>query len=240
MKVICTSGFFNPIHIGHLECLESAKKQGDYLLVFVDSDRKAIIKNGYTFMHEEERLKIVKALKCVDEAVIIDTSIAEALEKYKPNVFFKGGDRTIDTLPKEELDVCAKNNIQIICEGEKIQASSSLIDKTSVIKPWGKYNVLHQGLGFVVKKLTINPHCKISLQYHNHRSEYWTVQKGIVNVIVNENITTLRDGGSIFVPEKAIHRIMNHSDDIAEIIEVQYGKCDELDIVRIGDDYNRI
>jgi mannose-6-phosphate isomerase-like protein (cupin superfamily) len=192
-------------------------------------------------MPENERAEIIRNIKFVDEVIIIDTSIAEALEKYKPNVFFKGGDRTIDTLPKEELDICAKFNIDIICEGEKIQASSSLIDKTSVIKPWGKYNILHQGLGFVVKKLTINPKSMISLQYHNHRSEYWTVQKGIVNVIVNENITTLQVGDSIFVPEKAIHRLMNHSEDIVEIIEVQFGKCcDELDIVRIGDDYNRI
>jgi D-beta-D-heptose 7-phosphate kinase/D-beta-D-heptose 1-phosphate adenosyltransferase len=240
MKKVCTSGYYDYMHLGHVESFKMAKQLGDYLIVFVDSDNRAIRKKGFVFMPENERAEIIRNIKWVDEVIIIDTSIAEALEKHKPNVFFKGGDRTIDTLPKEELDICTKFNIEIVCEGEKIQASSSLIDKTSVIKPWGKYNLLHQGLGFVVKKLTINPHCKISLQYHNHRSEYWTVQKGIVNVIVNENITTLRDGGSIFVPEKAIHRIMNHSDDIAEIIEIQYGKCDELDIVRIGDDYNRI
>ena len=237
---VCTSGFFDNLHLGHVESFRLAHQYGYRLIVFVDSDRKAILKKGFVVMPEHERAALIRSIKYVDEAVIIDTSIAEALEKYVPDVFYKGGDRTIDNLPLEEIEVCKRNNINIICEGSKIQASSLLLDKTSIIKPWGKYNVLSQGLGYVVKKLTINPHCQISLQYNKFRSEYWTVQKGEVDILLNYEKLKLSKGDSLFVDKEVVHRISNNCDDILEIIEVQTGNCDELDIVRLEDDFGRI
>jgi cytidyltransferase-like protein len=240
MKIVATSGYYDYVHCGHLESFNLAKQLGDYLVVFVDSDNKAIKKKGFVIMPENERAEIIRNIKCVDEVIVIDSPISEALEKYKPNIFAKGGDRTIDNLPQDELDVCKKNNIEIVCGlGNKIQASSKLIDKTSVTKPWGKYNVITQGLGYLIKKITINPHSKISLQYHNNRSEYWTVQSGEITALLDYEPVVLIKSQSIFIPIQSVHRMVNDSDDVAEIIEVQIGITDELDIVRIEDDYNR-
>ena len=130
-RMIATSGNFDPFHAGHLECLKRAKAIGDKLIVFVDSDRRVMEKKGFVFMNENDRLGIIRAIKYVDEAYIVDTSIADALVKFGDivDVFAKGGDRTIATLPKEEVMACTKHNITIIDElGDKIQASSDLLE----------------------------------------------------------------------------------------------------------------
>ena len=74
MKIVATSGYFDPLHVGHLECLELAKELGDKLIVIVNSDLQARLKKGKPFMNEQDRLKIVSALKCVDE-VFLEESI---------------------------------------------------------------------------------------------------------------------------------------------------------------------
>ena len=65
-RVVVVSGYFNPIHSGHLDYLEQAKKLGDYLVVIVNSDKQVEMKGSDPFMNEYERLKIVRALRCVD------------------------------------------------------------------------------------------------------------------------------------------------------------------------------
>jgi glycerol-3-phosphate cytidylyltransferase-like family protein len=74
-------------------------------------------------------------IKWVDEVIVVDTSIAEALEQHKPNVFAKGGDRTVENLPSEEIEVCKKYGIDIVCNlGDKIQSSSELVERYHRIK----------------------------------------------------------------------------------------------------------
>ena len=75
MKVVATSGYFDPLHVGHLECLELAFKLGDKLIVIVNSDFQAKLKKGESFMNESDRMKIVAALKCVDEVFFLLTKI---------------------------------------------------------------------------------------------------------------------------------------------------------------------
>lgn len=128
MKIVVTSMMADPFHVGHLECLERAKELGGYLLVLVDSDEAVIAKKGYVFMPHLERVAIINALKCVDAAIPIYQPVAEMLKLIKPAVFAKGGDRTIDNLPQEELDVCKEYDIKIVCGlGAKIQSSSELV-----------------------------------------------------------------------------------------------------------------
>jgi D-beta-D-heptose 7-phosphate kinase/D-beta-D-heptose 1-phosphate adenosyltransferase len=80
-------------------------------------------------MPEKQRLQIIKAIRYVDDAVIVYSSIADVLKIYRPAIFAKGGDRTMNNLPKEEIDICKKYNIEIICGlGNKIQSSSWLLD----------------------------------------------------------------------------------------------------------------
>ena len=128
MKVVVTSGYFDPLHVGHLECLELAKELGDKLIVIVNSDLQAKLKKGKSFMNEQDRLKIVSALKCVDEVFLSidkDKSQCESLKYLKPDIFAKGGDRTSDEIP--ESKICNEFNIKIIDGlGAKIRSSSEL------------------------------------------------------------------------------------------------------------------
>ena len=128
MKIVATSGYFDPLHVGHLECLELAKNLGDKLIVIVNSDLQAKLKKGKSFMNEKDRMRIVSALKCVDEVFLSidkDKSQCESLRHLKPTIFAKGGDRTSGEIP--ESKVCKELNIQIIDGlGEKIRSSSEL------------------------------------------------------------------------------------------------------------------
>ncbi|MDP3093314.1 MAG: adenylyltransferase/cytidyltransferase family protein [bacterium] len=97
MKIVVASGYFNPIHIGHLKYLRGAKKLGDKLIVIVNNDEQVKLKGSAPFMIGKEKFEIVKAIKWVDEAVLsIDKhrTVIKTLEKIKPNIFTRGGDLT--------------------------------------------------------------------------------------------------------------------------------------------------
>lgn len=127
--VVAFSGYFNPLHVGHIEGLELAKKLGDKLIVIVNNDKQAILKNGKEFMPFKERIEIVKALRCVDEvfpSIDEDRTVCRSLAVVKPDIFAKGGDRTAGEIP--EGPICRELGIKIVDGlGAKIQASSELI-----------------------------------------------------------------------------------------------------------------
>lgn len=116
----------------------------------------------------------------------------------------------------------------------KYDAPKSLDTLTSHSRPWGSWHVLEVDQGYKVKRLMILPDQAISLQYHNHRSEHWTIVQGEGKVIVDGNIFTIRKGESFHVPKMALHKVMNtHLTETLIAIEVQMGDiCSEDDIVR--------
>ena len=128
-SVVVASGYFDPIHVGHIEYLELAKTMGDKLVVIVNNDWQAALKKGKSFMKETDRLKIVSSLKCVDEVFLSidkDKTVCKSLEIINPDIFAKGGDRFSDEIP--ESKICEKLNIDIIDGlGEKIRSSSLII-----------------------------------------------------------------------------------------------------------------
>ena len=128
MKIVATSGYFDPLHVGHLECLKLARELGDKLIVIINNDLQAKLKKGKSFMSQEDRMKIVGALACVDEVFLSidnDKTQCESLKYLKPNIFAKGGDRMTDEIP--EAKVCSDLGIKIIDGlGEKIRSSSSM------------------------------------------------------------------------------------------------------------------
>lgn len=141
MKVVITSGFFNPLHVGHLNLMREAKKLGDFLVVILNNDQQVKIKGSVSFMSEKERLEIISDLRYVDEVFLSiddDISISKSLEniakKYKDNqlIFAKGGDRSIGNLPDSEKKVCKDFDIEIVSNvgGGKVQSSSWLINNT--------------------------------------------------------------------------------------------------------------
>lgn len=128
MKKVAVSGYFDPIHVGHLEYLRLAKELGDYLIVIVNNDHQCELKKGKSFMAEEDRVEIVKALGIVDEvflAVDKDRSVCASLERLRPDIFANGGDRSVGEIP--ESKVMEKYNIEMVDGlGDKIRSSSSL------------------------------------------------------------------------------------------------------------------
>ena len=123
---VITCGYFDPIHVGHIEYLEKAKALGDYLIVIVNNDKQAKIKKGKSFMSENDRAKIVSSLKCVDEVIIAideDSSCCKTIEKLKPDILAKGGDRFANEIPEKKI--CDQLNIRIVDGlGDKIRSSS--------------------------------------------------------------------------------------------------------------------
>ena len=128
MKIVVTSGYFDPLHVGHLECLELARELGDKLIVIINNDLQAKLKKGKSFMNQEDRMKIIAALACVDEVFLSidkDKTQCESLRHLNPTIFAKGGDRTSKEIP--EAKVCKELDIQIIDGlGAKIRSSSKL------------------------------------------------------------------------------------------------------------------
>ena len=125
---IAVSGYFDPIHVGHLEYLKMAKSLGDILVVIVNNNQQCVLKKGKFFMDENDRLEIVKAIKYVDEVVLsvdLDKTVCKSLELIRPNIFANGGDRSTEEVP--ETSVCKKYKIKMVDGlGEKIRSSSSL------------------------------------------------------------------------------------------------------------------
>ena len=125
---VAVSGYFDPIHIGHLEYLRMAKELGDSLVVIVNNNQQCKLKKGKHFMDENDRVEIVKALRFVDEVFLSvdnDRTVCKSLEEIKPDIFANGGDRATSEIP--ETPVCKKFNIKMVDGlGDKIRSSSSL------------------------------------------------------------------------------------------------------------------
>ena len=138
MDIIIVSGYFNPLHKGHIEYFEKSREHGDSLVVIVNNDLQRELKGSKEFQKEDERLLIVNSLKVVDEVFLsIDTdrTVRETLRmihEHYPNdnlYFANGGDQNNDIIPEREI--CEELGIGLIDGlGEKIQSSSWLLKKS--------------------------------------------------------------------------------------------------------------
>jgi D-beta-D-heptose 7-phosphate kinase/D-beta-D-heptose 1-phosphate adenosyltransferase len=132
-KIVCCSGYFSPLHKGHIEYLERSKSLGDKLVVIVNNDHQSFLKKGSSFITENERLDIIRSLKCVDYAVLSideDRTVCKTLECVRPDIFTNGGDQFNESIP--EKSTCEKLGIQIVDGlGDKIQSSSWLLANIS-------------------------------------------------------------------------------------------------------------
>ena len=137
-KIIIVSGYFNPIHKGHLEYFIHAKEKGDLLFVIVNSDHQRNLKGSKEFQKEDERLFIVKHIKEVDQAFISidqDRTVCKTLEMLHAQFgkthhlsFANGGDQNNNSIP--EVPICQELGIELIDGlGQKIQSSSWLLNK---------------------------------------------------------------------------------------------------------------
>ena len=109
-----------------------------------------------------------------------------------------------------------------------------------VNRPWGWYDSVDEGERFKVKRIQVKPGASLSLQMHHHRAEHWIVVKGIAEITNGDQVITLHENQSTYIPQGQTHRLANPGTEPLEIIEVQSGSyLGEDDIVRFEDTYGR-
>lgn len=233
---------------------ERARTLGDKLVVIINNDNWLRAKKGFVFMPQKERAEIIRAFPFVDKVVLtdhkkddVDRSVCRALEKIKPAIFANGGDRSAKNIPEYRL--CKKLGIKMVFnvgDGGKVQSSSWMIRDASKnfmrsVRPWGEFYGWNEGKRWYLKTIHIKPGKRLSLQYHRHRSELWTLVEGDATATIHVNgrevRTALEIGRPVTVPLQAVHRLESKKGGV--IVEVALGDFDEADIVRIEDDHGR-
>jgi len=145
MKYAIVSGYFNPLHVGHLDYMEAAKALADKLIVIVNNDHQVTLKGSTPFMNQSDRLKIIKALRYVDRVYIstdkdgsVLGTLKHVLVQNQANgrnsfIFCNGGDRSDTNTPEERL--CRSNSYHLTSVynvgGEKRQSSSEIISRAA-------------------------------------------------------------------------------------------------------------
>lgn len=137
-KIVVIAGGFDPIHGGHIDHIRQAKALGDWLIVITHPDDVLERKKGYCLTPLKDRIAILTALRAVDEVIVSldgDGTVARTLEwlyvaLLEDFIFAKGGDRTPDNMPENEVKVCQKNNIEIVYgKGAVLNSSQDLVRK---------------------------------------------------------------------------------------------------------------
>ena len=144
---------------------------------------------------------------------------------------------------KDSVLVAGRNysqHVKLVVERLKEELRTESDHHKQVFRPWGKHEPIDSGAQYQVKRLTVKPGAKLSLQRHRHRAEHWVVVSGVAKVTNGSNTFLLRENESTFIPKGAIHSLENPGEITLEVIEVQSGDYfGEDDIERLEDRYGR-
>ena len=155
-----------------------------------------------------------------------------------------GVDELVIVSTKDVLVVAHKDNVQnvkIVAEKIKSESRAEWELHREVYRPWGKYDSIDSGERYQVKRITVKPGAKLSVQMHHHRSEHWVVVSGIAEVTNGEKMFILSENESTYIPLGVVHSLENPGKAPLEIIEIQSGSyLGEDDIVRFKDIYGRV
>jgi mannose-1-phosphate guanylyltransferase/mannose-6-phosphate isomerase len=163
-----------------------------------------------------------------------------------------GDRRLVATIGLTDMVVVDTPDATLVCPKSRAQEVKQLVDilkkqkapehleHLTVQRPWGSYTILEEGPGYKVKRVTVKPGGRLSLQLHHRRSEHWVVITGTARVTRGEEVFDLKVGHSTEIPVETPHRLENPGHETVHIIEVQNGPyLGEDDIVRFQDDYGR-
>ena len=128
-KIVVASGYFDPLHYGHIEYLQRSRELGDKLIVIVNNDGQSRLKKGFVVMPAKERVKLVRELECVDmaiESIDEDRTVCRTLAILHPHIFANGGDQFNNKIP--ESVVCTDLEIKLVDNlGGKVQSSRWIV-----------------------------------------------------------------------------------------------------------------
>lgn len=129
MTIVVVAGNFFPLHDGHIDHLEKARKLGSYLIAIIGSDDYLRARNKPIYLSLENRKKQLKAwADAVIEVIDTDGTCARTLRMLQPDIFVKGGDRTPNNMPENELKVCEEIGCDIVYGvGDLLNSSSEII-----------------------------------------------------------------------------------------------------------------
>lgn len=135
----------------------------------------------------------------------------------------------------------ASQSVKNVVEQLKAEKRPEFEFHREVYRPWGSYDSIDSGDRFQVKRITVKPGEKLSVQMHHHRAEHWIVVSGSANVTINDNTQLVTENQSVYIPIGAVHALENPGKIPLELIEVQSGAyLGEDDIVRFSDRYGRV
>jgi mannose-1-phosphate guanylyltransferase/mannose-6-phosphate isomerase len=179
--------------------------------------------------------------------------IGDAVTEDTSGCYVRGDGPLVAALGVEDLIITASSDVVLVTSRKRDQDVGKLVERLkanghraatqthSVHRPWGYYQSIHAGDRFQVKRITVNPGAKLSLQKHFHRAEHWVVVNGTAIVTRDDEEVLLRENESIFVPLGCLHRLENPGKVPLNLIEVQSGTyLGEDDIVRVQDIYHRV
>ena len=215
----------------------------------------------YAVMEHEKNIKLYPlsvnwndvgswdAVAEINETNNLNEKIIE-IDSY--NNFIRSEKRTIATIGVQDLIVVDSDNATLIAkkhQSEKVKLIVSKILKKKFVeaiehtfenRPWGKFENLYIDNHCKVKRITVSSQKRLSLQYHNFRSEHWLIVYGIAKIHLDGKKLTLSAGQSIDIPIRSHHYVENKTKDDLIIIETQLGTYfGEDDIIRLEDPYNR-
>jgi mannose-1-phosphate guanylyltransferase/mannose-6-phosphate isomerase len=176
------------------------------------------------------------------EAVVLDTR----------NCVIHSDERLVAVLGADDLVVVSTADAVLVLPRSRAQDVRDLVAKLKAAqrpeatehrrghRPWGYYDSIDRGERFQVKRIVVHPGGTLSLQKHHHRAEHWVVVRGTAEVTIGENVKSVHENESIYIPIGAVHRLANRGKIPLELIEVQTGSyLGEDDIVRLDDVYKR-
>ncbi len=182
--------------------------------------------------------------------------IGDVIQHDTKNCYIRSEQPLIATYGIEDTVVVAMPDVVLVASRKEPQKIKQLIEELRaqqrpeltthrrVYRPWGYYESVAAGENFQIKRIVVRPGKRLSLQRHQHRSEHWVVVRGVAKVSIHDKTTDfdklVHENVSVYIPQRAMHRLENPGLDELEIVEVQCGGyLGEDDIERFGDDWQR-
>ena len=180
---------------------------------------------------------------CVGDTILANTK----------NSYVNAEQRLVSVIGLEDVIVVETKDAVMVAHKDDSQSIKTVVNRLKaekrpefefhreVFRPWGSYDSIDSGARFQVKRITVKPGEKLSVQMHHHRAEHWIVVSGSANVTIDDNTQLVTENESVYIPIGAVHALENPGKIPLELIEVQSGAyLGEDDIVRFSDRYGRV